>query len=107
MSVLEPRGFDPAAARPVKATRAGRAPRGLDRRAARRDYRAGMNGHETHPDKKLPFDPEALRAKVRARLDAKAQERAARPPLSPAPRYDEVYFRGIEWLDSLSSTDDW
>ena len=24
---------------------------------------------------------------------------------APAPRYDEVYFRGLAWLDSLASTD--
>jgi hypothetical protein len=63
-----------------------------------------MNEHETHPAKKL--DTVALRAKVRAWLDAKTQERAVRPP-SPAPRYDETYFRATAWLDSLSYTDDW
>jgi hypothetical protein len=25
----------------------------------------------------------------------------------PPPRYDEVYFRGVGWLDSLSYTDKW
>jgi hypothetical protein len=63
-----------------------------------------MNEHETHPVKKL--DTAALRAKVRAWLDAKAQERTVRPP-SPAPRYDDLYFRTAAWLDRLSYLDDW
>jgi hypothetical protein len=64
-----------------------------------------MNDHESHPAKKP--DLEALRVRIRARLKAKAEERAARPPVSPAPRYDELYFRGTAWLDSLSYTDNW
>ena len=67
-------------------------------------FSRGMNEHETHPAKKL--DTVALRAKVRAWLDAKAHELAVRPP-APAPRYDELFFRGTAWLDSLSYLDDW
>jgi hypothetical protein len=65
-----------------------------------------MNGHESHPDTKLPRDREQLRAEIRRRLRLKAQEQAALPP-DPAPRYDDVFFRGVAWLDSLSYSDDW
>ena len=58
-----------------------------------------MNEHETRPAKKP--DLEALRARVHARLAAKAAERAVHPP-SPPPRYDETYFRVTAWLDRLS-----
>jgi hypothetical protein len=97
--VLGSRSFDPEAGpagqgQPVPgalraAWTAGRPP----------GFSRGMNEHETHPAKKL--DTVALRAKVRTRLDAKAQELAVRPP-GPAPRYDELFFRGTTWLDSLS-----
>jgi hypothetical protein len=99
-----PRGFDPEIDRPVKATRAG-ALRAALTAGRSPGISRGMNDPETHPAKKP--DLAALRARVRAWLDAKAKERAARPPVSPAPLYDELYFRGTTWLDSLSYTDDW
>lgn len=42
-----------------------------------------------------------LREKEKQRLN-----RRRRPGTSPAPRYDEVYFEGVKWLDSLACTDD-
>lgn len=42
-----------------------------------------------------------MRKVLKERLAEKRAKRTARPP-SPAPRYDEVYFRGLEWLDSLA-----
>lgn len=41
----------------------------------------------------------ALRERVRARLE----ERRHRPavPVSPPPRYDDVFIEGVKWLDNL------
>jgi len=45
---------------------------------------------------------ERVRVEIRRRLNAKLAER--RPPaLSPPPRYDEVFFEGVKWLDSLAA----
>ena len=41
----------------------------------------------------------ALREKVRGRL---AQPAAAQAGVSPAPRYDELFSAGTEWLDVLA-----
>jgi hypothetical protein len=42
---------------------------------------------------------EALRERVRMRLqEAKQQKRPAAPP----PRYDEIFFEGVNWLDDLA-----
>lgn len=42
---------------------------------------------------------DAIKAEVQRRL---AQERqTVRPPV-PAPRYDDVFFEGVAWLDSLA-----
>jgi len=52
-----------------------------------------------------PIDPEfsarieALKPKLRRKLAAKRAARRRIPPVSPPPRYDEVYFRGTAWLD--------
>jgi hypothetical protein len=42
-------------------------------------------------------------AEIRARLNAALDARCARRvvPGGRPPRYDEVYFEGVEWLDSL------
>ena len=44
-------------------------------------------------------------ARVRARFKAMMAEKRAKqvPPVSPPPRYDEVYFRGTAWLDALAA----
>jgi hypothetical protein len=46
----------------------------------------------------------------RARIEQRLQEaRARRPqpvPPNPPPRYDEVFFRGREWLDRLANEPD-
>lgn len=60
-------------------------------------------------DEARPVDAglEALRRKIAAKLREKADERAARrAPDYTEPRYDEVFFKGVEWLDSLSTGDD-
>lgn len=45
---------------------------------------------------------EAL-AKLRERVRARLEERRQRPavPVSPPPRYDDVFFEGVKWLDHL------
>lgn len=45
---------------------------------------------------------EDLKARVRERLDQLKKEEEQRPPLIPAPRYDDIYFKGRAWLDSLA-----
>jgi len=45
-----------------------------------------------------------LRALVQERLAARRAMRAAAPP-NPPPRYDEVFFQGVAWLDRLSCDD--
>ena len=34
-------------------------------------------------------------------LDRKVAERSARQDTANAPRYDDVFFEGVAWLDSL------
>jgi hypothetical protein len=52
-----------------------------------------------------PIDPElsarirALKPKLRSKLAANRAARRRIPPVSPPPRYDEVYFQGTAWLD--------
>jgi hypothetical protein len=48
----------------------------------------------------------ALRAKVKEHFRRRAEERAAQAP-DPAPRYDDIFWRGTAWLDNLSYTDRW
>lgn len=43
----------------------------------------------------------ALKPRLKRKLAARRAARRRIPPISPAPRYDEVYFRGLEWLDRL------
>ena len=46
---------------------------------------------------------------LRESLEARFQERT-RPlyvPPDPPPIYDEIYFEGVAWLDSLSYSDSW
>jgi hypothetical protein len=40
----------------------------------------------------------ALRTKVQKRLKERINNRVA---VNPPPRYDEIFFQGVEWLDSL------
>lgn len=46
---------------------------------------------------------EALRARIRQKLDANARSKLAQTTSSTytPPRYDEVFFDGLAWLDSL------
>ena len=46
-----------------------------------------------------------FRSKIRASLECKVKrERVGRKDPFPLPRYDEVYFEGLEWLDSLTGS---
>jgi len=62
---------------------------------------------EDHPDslshkqrKKLKEKMAALRLKSKERLAEKRSQRLVQPVITP--RYDDVYFQGLEWLDSLA-----
>ena len=46
----------------------------------------------------------ALRAKVKEYLRRKAEQRVTP---EPAPRYDDIFWRGTAWLDQASYTDRW
>ena len=41
------------------------------------------------------------RRRFRESLDAKVAERNARQDTAKAPRYDDVFFEGVAWLNSL------
>jgi len=65
-----------------------------------------VNAQEEHEE--LPPLPKLsktkiknLKALVKRRLKEKMQTETLRPP-DPAPRYDEVFEKGQEWLDSLA-----
>jgi hypothetical protein len=49
-----------------------------------------------------PFDPE----KVAALRESLRQRAARRVQPHPAPRYDDVFYEGVAWLDSLAGPDD-
>lgn len=52
-----------------------------------------------------PVKLAAVRAEVKRRLEAnKTTPQAAD---FRQPRYDDVFFEGTKWLDSLAETDDW
>ena len=44
---------------------------------------------------------EKIRAKLKEKMEAKANEKKATPP-----RYDEEFYEGVAWLDSLGRDDD-
>lgn len=46
---------------------------------------------------------EQLRALIRQRLRTRAE--SLLPP-DPPPRYDEIFFRGQQWLDELAANPD-
>ena len=39
---------------------------------------------------------------VKKKFEAERSKRIAKSSPMPKPRYDEVYFQGLEWLDSLA-----
>lgn len=51
--------------------------------------------------KKLKEGMARLRAKLEEKKAADKKRQASHPP-QPAPLYDDVYFAGLEWLDSLA-----
>ncbi len=48
---------------------------------------------------------EELRARIQQRLQELRKRPKALPP-NPPPRYDEVFFRGTQWLDELAAGPD-
>lgn len=40
-----------------------------------------------------------MRQKISGMLDGEAEKRNSTPPKGRAPRYDDVFFAGIAWLD--------
>lgn len=54
-----------------------------------------------------PF--KAITEEILARIQTRLKERRERPqriPPNPPPRYDEVFFRGAQWLDELAAGPD-
>ena len=47
----------------------------------------------------------ALHERLRAKLAAKLERNRNRAPIPP-PRYDEIYWEGVAFLDSLGRADD-
>ena len=54
----------------------------------------------TETEKKSGRPIEEKRRELQERLKQQRETRGVHEP-DPPPRYDEVYFRGMEWLDSL------
>jgi len=50
---------------------------------------------------------EKLRTRIQAELARRREERASYKAPFPPPRYDDEFFKGLEWLDSLSYSDNW
>ncbi|MDY6895650.1 MAG: hypothetical protein SVO01_09590 [Thermotogota bacterium] len=50
--------------------------------------------------KNLKANLRKLRSKSAEKLAAKRKKKLVKPPISP--RYDDVYYEGLEWLDSLA-----
>lgn len=44
---------------------------------------------------------EVSRARIMAKLAEKRAAKPARSKLTPEPRYDDVFFNGIEWMSTL------
>jgi hypothetical protein len=75
------------------------------------DFGLAVVQQETSPDDNTPLTEalpklsktkiKNLKALVQQRLKEKRQARDLTPP-DPAPRYDEVFEKGQEWLDSLA-----
>lgn len=75
-------------------------------RVARREQPLPASADDEPPltvkqKKKLRVSMNALRVKLEEKKDADRRRQASRPPRR-APRYDDVYFAGLEWLDSLA-----
>jgi hypothetical protein len=47
---------------------------------------------------------EALRKKIRTKLAEKRRARVKLVEPVPPPRYDNIYFEGVAWLDSLAGS---
>jgi hypothetical protein len=75
--------------------------RGEDRLAPLED--PNMSDNPTLPVI-TPEKAARLRASVQERLAARRAKQATAPP-DPAPRYDDVFFHGVAWLNRLSYDD--
>lgn len=58
-------------------------------------------------EKRFPTRRQEILAALRERVGGKLAERiaAAHRPLLPAPRYDEVFAAGTEWLNAVDGED--
>ena len=56
----------------------------------------------TEKTKILMYKKEEIRQELKKRLQIKKAKKAQRKPVSPAPRYDDVYHEGLKYLNSLS-----
>lgn len=65
------------------------------------DVAGGVRPLTEKQKKKLRARMSELRSKLEERKKADMQRQSARPPRRQ-PRYDDVYFSGLEWLDSLA-----
>jgi hypothetical protein len=55
--------------------------------------------------KKIQEERNALRKRIQEKLEQKKLARQSRQPSTCLPRYDDVFFNGLKWLDSLAGED--
>jgi hypothetical protein len=48
-----------------------------------------------------PEKRETFRAALNRRLQQAVEDRKKMKPPEPAPRYDDIFWQGLEWLNSL------
>lgn len=75
------------------------------RRKKREPVRYGVNPYEQLAEPANPSRPSRGRRPFRKRIRRRLEERkgeASRATATPAPRYDEVFFDGVRWLDQLA-----
>jgi hypothetical protein len=69
--------------------------------------RRGLSDKENSMPKWTPAELEQIRERIRQiGLRREASQPECVVP-HPPPIYDEIYFQGVAWLDSLSYTDNW
>lgn len=65
----------------------------------------GNDGHTTKPLRTRRERVEAARMRIQQRIAEKRASRPGRSPYTPVPIYDEVYFRGVAWLNGEDPDD--
>ena len=50
-----------------------------------------------------PAPSKAKTEELRLRIQERFREKPKRVPPNPPPRYDEVFFRGTQWLEELAA----